>query len=381
MWAAEALKRDFAVSLVTAGPVDMAQLNQFYGTAISSREISVCSLPMPRPLAGKRAPSALRGAFGSRALKYVAHEHDILISTYNLCDFGVPAIQCVADFSWDEEVRRRFDSPPGGVHGLFHRSRWLRRHYLQLCGTIAAPSGRNLFSGEDLIVANSQWTAAKLSERYGAVARVVYPPVFGTFPDVPDERRNNDFVCIGRIAPEKRIERMIQIVGAVRKRGHDVRIRIIGPLDNSSYSRTIASLAEQHREWVLLEGRKVGAEKTRILADCRYGIHGREGEAFGIGVAEMVKAGCITFVPAEGGPAEIVGHETLSYRDDDDAVEKISAVLNRETLREELARHLRCQAEQFSAERFMDGLRSAVDEFLLQLGGEAKRPASPSAQA
>jgi glycosyltransferase involved in cell wall biosynthesis len=315
-------------------------------------------------LAEKRAPSALRGAFGSRALKYFVHDHDIRISTYNLCDFGMPGIQCVADFSWDEDLRRRFDPPPGGVHGLFHRSRPLRRCYLRLCEAIARPTGRDLFAGDDLIVANSHWTATKLRERYGAVARVVYPPVAGAFHDVPHEHRYNDFVCIGRISPEKRIERMIHIIDTVRSRGHDTRIRIIGPLDASPYSRMIASLAQQHREWVLLEGRKVGGEKARILAECRYGIHGREGEAFGIGVAEMVKAGCITFATAEGGPAEILKHEALLYYNDDDAAQKISTVIEREALREELIRHLRLQADKFSPEDFMSGLRDAVHDFL-----------------
>jgi glycosyltransferase involved in cell wall biosynthesis len=215
-----------------------------------------------------------------------------------------------------------------------------------------------------MIVANSRWTATKLRERYGIVAGVVYPPVTGEFSDVPRECRRNDFVCIGRISPEKRIERMIRIVGSVRGRGHDVRIRIIGSLDNSPYSKTIASLAQQHHQWVLLEGLCVGEQKTKILAACRYGIHGREGEAFGIGVAEMVKAGCITFVPAEGGPAEIVRHEALLYRDDGDAAEKISAGLSRERLREELGCHLRLQADRFSPEHFMSGLRFAVGQFI-----------------
>ena len=111
----------------------------------------------------------------------------------------------------------------------------------------------------------------------------------------------------------------------------------------------------------------MGAEKAQILAACRYGIHGREGEAFGIGVAEMVKAGCITFAPAEGGPAEIVNHEALLYRDDDEAIEKITAVLDQRALRGELIDHLRNQAKHFSPEAFMTGLREAVTTFFTRL--------------
>jgi glycosyltransferase involved in cell wall biosynthesis len=364
MWAAQALKDDFAVSLLAIGPIDLAHLNLFYGTKIGLAEVSIRSLPIPRLLARNRAPAALRGALGRRALKHFVDSHDLLISTYNLCDFGVPAIHFIADFSWDEELRRASDPAPGGVHGMFHRLRWLRRYYLQLCTAIAPPSGRDLFVGEDLIVANSQWTAAKLSDRYNVPPLVVYPPVAGVFPDVSRARRKNDFACLGRIAPEKRVERLIQIIGAVRKRGHDARIRIIGPLDASPYARTISALAHRHREWVLLEGRKVGAEKVHILANCRYGIHGREGEAFGIAVAEMVKAGCVTFAPSEGGPAEILDHEALLYRNDEEAVEKITAVMEHEKWDQELCCHLRRQAANFSPEIFIARLREVIEQFL-----------------
>jgi glycosyltransferase involved in cell wall biosynthesis len=366
MWAAQALKTDFAVSLVSAGPVDLAQLNLFYGTALDPRDINIRTLPIPRLLAKNYAPSALRGAFVSRALKSIAREHEILISTYNCADFGMPAIQRIADFSWDEDVRRRFDPTPSGVYGVFHRVRWLRSLYLRACGFVAQPSGRTPLSADDLIVANSRWTAAKLYERYGTLARVIYPPVAGEMTAVPFEDRKDDFVCVGRISSEKRIERMIRIVASVRRRGHDVRIRIVGHLDTSQYSRSIIALARRHRDWICLEGRKVGTEKVRLLSTCRYGIHAREGEAFGISVAEMIKAGCIAFAPAEGGPAEILNHEALLFRDDEDAVERIIEVLNRPKLRRELVGHLRRQSEQFSADSFMAGIREVVNDFVCQ---------------
>jgi glycosyltransferase involved in cell wall biosynthesis len=363
MWAAQALKDDFVVSLVTAGPVDLPRLNHFYGTTIDPSQVRIRSLAIPRVLSGRRAPSALRGAFANRALKYIASEYDILISAYNPCDFGRAAIHCVADFSWDEELRRSFASPPGGVHGLFHRVAPLRSSYLRLCGMIAPPSGRELFSGDDFIVANSNWTAARLRERHLADARIVYPPVAGAFPDVPHEFRKSDFVCIGRISPEKRIERMIEMVRTVRGRGHNVRLRIVGLFDASPYARKIATIAERSREWIVLEGQQLGEDKIKLLANCRYGIHGCEGEAFGIGVAEMIKAGCITFAPAEGGPAEIVNHRALLYDNDADAVEKICAVLDSEALSNELIRHLRHQAEKFSTDVFISSLREVVDGF------------------
>jgi glycosyltransferase involved in cell wall biosynthesis len=138
---------------------------------------------------------------------------------------------------------------------------------------------------------------------------------------------------------------------------------MIGGFGANKYEHKIQALARK-LPWVILEGSVSAQRKQEILSSCRYGIHGAEGEGFGIGVAEMVKAGCITFAPADGGPADILDHEALLYRSDDDAVEKICTVLSRPALQDSLLEHLRQQAGKFSAERFMRDLRTIVDKFL-----------------
>lgn len=375
MWAAEALKNDFAVSLITPGIIPLDRLNEAHNTSVSANEVRLCTLPIPRVLTRGRAPAALRGAFADRALGAFIGDYDILVSTYNVCNFNRPAIQCIADFSWDESLRRRFDPAPPGMRGRYCRAGFPRWFYLCLCQVIACRPARAGFSANDMILANSHWTAKKLEQYHGVAPRVIYPPVAGNFADAGDRRRGNDFVCIGRISPEKRIERMIRIIGAVRSLGHDVRLRIAGFLDSSPYTKMIGELVKRNSNWAFLEGRVVGRHKERLLSECCYGIHGREGEAFGIAVAEMAKAGCITFAPAEGGPAEILRHEALLYRNEDDAIKKIVAVLNRQSLRSELSGHLERQARQFSAEQFMSGFRSAVDDFLANSASQ-KRPQS-----
>ena len=121
MWAIEALKADFNISLITGGAVNLDGLNQFYGTRVNQREISIRQAPISVLLHRIKGADALRGTFYQRYCRKIAQEFDILISTYNLCDFGVPAIQCIADFSWDEEIRKSFDPPPQGARALFHR--------------------------------------------------------------------------------------------------------------------------------------------------------------------------------------------------------------------------------------------------------------------
>ena len=121
------------------------------------------------------------------------------------------------------------------------------------------------------------------------------------------------FVCIGRISPEKRIEQIIQILKQVRVRGHKIHLNIIGGTEETPYGRSIEELSKTERDWITLEGKRFGSDKTKILSQHLFGIHACQGEAFGISVVEMVKAGCITFVPDEGGQTEIVNHSSLTY--------------------------------------------------------------------
>ena len=368
MWAIEALKENYDVFLITTGDVDLEGLNRFYGTSVQENEISLRHGPVPGFLLRANSADALRGAFYQRFCRKIAREVDVLMSTYNLCDFGVPAIQCIADFSWDEDIRTSFDPPPQGARGLFHRIKLLRKFYLALTRFVAQPSGRNLFSGEDLILANSRWSAQIIKEKYGTDIGVLYPPVFDEFPNVPFETKEMGFVCIGRISPEKRIEQIIEILKDLRGRGHDIHLHVIGGTDGTTYGKSVEDLCRSQGDWVTMEGRRIGEEKAKLLSKHRFVIQARQSEPFGISVAEMVKGGCITFVPSEGGQAEIVNHKSLIYNNVEDAVEKIDTVLRKPQLQAELREHLKKQGTKFSTNAFMDGLRAAVYKFLRQRG-------------
>jgi glycosyltransferase involved in cell wall biosynthesis len=95
----------------------------------------------------------------------------------------------------------------------------------------------------------------------------------------------------------------------------------------------------------------------------RYGIHGMVGEHFGIGVAEMQRAGCIVFAPERGGPAEIVGDSRVLYASAEDAIEKIDRVLGDSELQADLCAGVAARRDLFTEERFAAGIRRVVLEF------------------
>ncbi|HUZ46424.1 MAG TPA: glycosyltransferase family 4 protein [Terriglobia bacterium] len=364
LWAIEALKGHAAVSLITGGPVDLARLNDYYGTNIDAGEISIRRAPMPLGLRRTAKFAGLRGAFFQRYVRRVAPDFDLMISAYNVCDFGAPGIQLIADFSFMETWRSQLDPSLAGHRRWWYGDSPLRRAYLGL-GNLISTSDPEAWKS-NLTLANSRWAAALLQEKFGVESRVLYPPVAGDGPAVPWAQRENGFVCIGRVVPEKRMDAVIRILEKVRQAGHDVHLHILGGVDDSDFGRKIKLMAGQHSNWVFLEGWVAGRKKDALITAHRFGINGRENEPFGIAPAEMVKDGCITFVPDGGGQTEIVDHPMLTFKDEAEAAQKICTVLSSVTLQESLRRHLAEQALKFSVENFTAGFRQVVFEFLAE---------------
>jgi len=359
MWTLQALQDECRLTLVTMGRPDLGSMNRKYGTTVDENKIEGRFLRLP-PGTRKRF-DALRGFRLARYCRRHARDFDAMISAYNVMDFGVPGIQVIADLSFDDGLRRELDFAGGVAESAFHKASVGRSLYLGLARALTGSRGDDW--KRNLTVANSEWTRDLLRERFGVASNVVYPPVVGDFPAVPWSEREDGFVFIGRLVPEKGVHRVIEILGDVRKE-KPVHLHIIGRRGPAATAREIEELCRRHAEWVHLEGEMYSPEKERFLAGHKYGISGRRSEAFGIAVAEMVKAGCLVWVPDGGGQTEILAHPELIYAGRDEAVAKIRGVLTEPEKQTRLRDHLRARAGLFSAERFVREMRVIVREFL-----------------
>jgi glycosyltransferase involved in cell wall biosynthesis len=364
MWTLQALKQHYRVALIAGGRIDLSRLNSFCGTSIKPSECELLEIPVPWPLSRAEWGDALRGALVNRGMRRYFERFDVLISSYNIGGFSRPGIHLLADFSWDEELRNRLDPKPQGVRGFAHLSPRLRHGYLALVRAVGGTKHISGSRGSGLVIANSRWSRDVLFNRHGIESRILYPPVHMKVTPAPPELKLRQFVCLGRISPEKRIERMIDILKKVRSRGHDLQLHIVGDM-NSSYGRQIAQNCYREGAWIKLDGHQIGASRDRLLAESAFGIHARTEEPFGIAVAEMLAAGCVPFVPAQGGPAEIVdNHAGLTYSTVDDAAEKIHAMLLNRVLEREARASMSRRARVFSTASYEAGIREIVGGFL-----------------
>ncbi len=361
VWSCQAAREFGPVTLVSDVAIDLQAADGFFGTSLAAGGVEVESLPPA--ISSLRHFDALSAYRLGRWAKAKRGEYDIMISTYNPMDFGKPGIQSLADVGFDDELRRRYHPQASGLKGLFYRRSPLRSAYLALGRAMSRQSDDGWL--RNLTVANSEWTKEVYDGKYPALKTVVvYPPV----PDLPPGRawqdRENGFVVMSRIVPEKRIETAIEVVRAVRLAGFDVHLHILGRGDDRKYLERIERQCRESGGWARYEGLLHGAEKAGFLGGHRFGISGCRGEAFGISVAEMIKAGMIAWVPASGGQVEVVDHPDLVFGSADEAVGRILSVLRDETRLEGLREHLARRAELFSTGRFVADVRCLMAGFL-----------------
>lgn len=358
-WALQALRDIADVTLVTWADVDLERVNRYYGTALKPRDFRL-ELPSPavRRLVGALPGPAylLRMSVLLRRCRQLDRQNafDVLLSTFNEVDFGRRGIQYIhapQALAGDHRGQSRY-----------HPARLALAVYERSCARLAGSPAAGVEA--NLTLVNSSFIAEQVRAAYGIPAIVLHPPVPGGFPDTPWQERIDGFVWVSRFHPSKRLGEVVEIVERLRARGHDLRLTVVGTPNGRSGEAEARRLAATRAGWLSLHTGIARADLVALMARHRYAIHAMPEEHFGIVVAEYLRAGCLPFVHARGGPVEIVGGESrLTFSDVDDAVSTIEPVLRDAELQLDLRRQMERRRDLYSEERFARELRDVVERF------------------
>lgn len=361
-WTLQAVKDLGPVTVLTYDPIAPAELNRRFATNLHSGDFDVvrCRFPFTGTVGHPRwTLLKLHGLM--RRCKSWPDKEALFFSASSEMDFGRPGVQYVDFPLFAESAARSADLFP--PVRWYHRPTLLRRSYLQFGQLLSRFTSEGVRANTTITV--SDWTGEIVREVYGVATRTIYPPVTLDIPEVPFADRERGFVCLGRIVPTKRILEIIEVLRAVRDRGHDTHLHVIGPVGDPRYTREVRAAQRDHNTWVFLEGPMERTQMAEMIARHRFGIHGMLHEHFGIAVAEMAKAGCVVFVPDGGGQPEIVAHDRrVVYGSDAEAVEKIVTVLGQEQMQVELSEKMKASGKRFSSARFVQEIQDAVKALL-----------------
>lgn len=359
-WTLEALKSRFNVSLLTFSEVDPDVLNHYYGTTLSDDEFSTVQPGLPPLLNRTKRFLSLKDHLMVRYCKSARSRFDLFISVGGAMDFGSPGIQymALAPGSTLVKVLGRDPKLPAWYQVF-------KRVSMGIAQLMSGTSQDRLLQNTTLVT--SQWAGELTQRLYGFPSyEVVYPPVNDTPAKCAWSSRKDGFLCIARISPEKQIERAVEVLKQVRQRGFEPSLHVVGRQDDPRYFERINRLCQENSSWMVLQEALPQNELGRLRGQFKYGINAAPDEPFGIALAEMVRAGCIVFVPNSGGQTEIVDDPRLTYDDIDDAVNKISQVLKNDALQDSLRNRLNNREKVFSTQVFCSNMQRIVTEFFAQ---------------
>lgn len=353
-WMVQALRPDHAVTLLAWRAPDLAAVNFFFGTHLAPGDLTVRLAPAPLRILLERLSLTLplyllRHLVLLALARRLAPAFDVIVTADDEADFGPRGVHYV-HYPWDVMPRPETEA-------RWYHPRALVAVYRALCIRLSGFSIERLRQSVTLV--NSDWTGRLVAARYGVTPRTLYPPVIGDFPPVPWESRESAFVCVGRIAPEKDLDRVIDILVRVRAAVPGVGLCIVGTPEGA-YAERIAARARAEGDWITFRSGLSRDALAQLMAGRRYGIHGNRNEHFGMVVAEMLRAGCIVWVPNSGGQVEIVGDPRLRYDTVDEAAASIVRTLSDPGEQADLRAHLALQAKRFAADRFVREFREVI---------------------
>lgn len=356
----EALQNTYDVHLYALNRPDFGRLNDAFGTAVRdvtvhtpevlTSGLSLVDTVIHAATGETGVQPGLQLAMLSRRYARQWREYDVRISTHGELPLSPPALQYIHHpflNRWTRGGHFEIESTTGNV---------LNQMYTRLSGATVERVRRSE------LLTNSEWTADQIELLYEDRPDVVFPPInVDGFRGVPWPERENGFVSIGRISQDKQSHQAMAIVSELRKKGSDVHLHLVGPIDEDTrYGRQIRREATR-REWLTIEGHVPKERLYELIEEHRWAIHTKPFEHFGMAIAEQIAGGAVPFVPDSGGQVDIVGRNPrLCYDSIDDAVTKINWCLSDEERTRELRRNLPDVREKFGKERFKNEIRERV---------------------
>lgn len=361
-WIIQALCDQYDLTVITSNQFNIDLCNRFYQTNIRPDEVRVIAIHPPRIFKNPQKFNALRGFRLGRFCKKDAHRFDLMFSTYNLVDFGKKGIQYILDPNFNEKLIHLLNPTPRKWMEWFYKDSIIRKIYLSLGRFLSGYKEKGM--KENLTIVDSKWAGKMTSEALGITTRTLYPPAPGVYIQKEWESRSIGFICMGRIIPDKEIDKIIEILRIIREKGWDIHLHILGRIVDRQYLKKLEKLIQVNSSWIKIDRAVMSEKKYEMLSNHRFGIHGKSHEPFGIAAAEMVRAGMIVWVPNGGGQVEIVDHPMLIYDGINDVVNKIERVIKDDFLQQEIRMHLVEQSKIFSTDRFMNEVKLLVKDFI-----------------
>lgn len=216
----------------------------------------------------------------------------------------------------------------------------------------------------------SEFNACQLrSAGYGHVEVVpnVVPMPAAASPATRPPNQTAEVLFVGRLAPHKRPDALIQAVALLaRRHGRRVRLRLVGSPVSAAFADAVGSLAAQLGVELVAESGLDDEALDRAYTDADVFCCLSEHEGFCIPIVEAMARGLPVVTSPAGGVPEVAGDAALVLDGSDPsaACEALELVLADADLRRELTRRGRDRAPRFAPEQVRPRWEAWLDRVL-----------------
>lgn len=355
MFASE-LQKTCDVTLAVHKHIDIRTAAGLFGIPIDAGRLNIVEIEPASGFVRRHRP--LRRLYYSLRLKKLACGADVCISAENVVDFGKPAhhfVYLLSQFGGlaFHDYVLQVKSRTGVKLRLRKLGTWFCEWVVKpLLGI--RPLARILHDPRERVYPTSHYVERTLWEYYGRFdSKTFYPPTIFEFSGSDTPRNPLSVIYVGRLVGYKRIMDIVDIVEKARAiSGEDVRLDIAGPLTTEPFVAFLRQVAAR-KPWIRLVGQVTGEAKKSFMLSGTYAVHAQRDEAFGISVAEYLKAGAIPIVPNEGGSPEVVASPDLTYSTNEEAASILAHLIADAGFRERLHTHCMERAKFFSRDSYL----------------------------
>lgn len=303
-----------------------------------------------------------KSAYLQRYSRGISVNYDVCISAWNEFNFGKKAIQYIhAPLFAQRELLMKYK--------IISQQKWFYKHnlidgiYRKILEFYGGISLESIHS--NLTLANSNFISQLLIESYGLNAKVLYPGFISPLSTTRFSERENNLICLGRIAADKGIIEALPLFKELATCFPNLKIIWFGACEKESgfYKRLMSICVEQN---IPLEFRlnRSNDEISEVLLCSKYFFNPKYFEHFGISILEAVNLGCLPIVHEGGGGAEIVPFKELQFNKLEDVIERLRHLQDKPELCERLHKQLNEHKQGFTKTKFNLQVQQAISNFL-----------------
>ena len=218
-------------------------------------------------------------------------------------------------------------------------------------------------------IVNSNWIKFRVKQIYPYLkSKVVYPtfkiPEFSKINFQKFEKKNNDFVILGRVSRDKKTIEGINFFLNFKKNNRHLNIgklHIIGPVEKKIENK-VNKIKKLFINDCCFHSYLSLKKRDKILKKSKYGLHFFHGEHFGRSILEMQKMGLIVFAHNSGGSREILLSKLQKYNNFIDLENNINQVMLNNLMRKKIFKTIKDKLkDNFTDKQFKNNIKKILN--------------------